>query len=102
MKSNLSLGKFRTEIEMYSRFMLEYEDPLTPLTFSIQFDHASVILSASPYIALKNGVDFLCLSHIQSIKKKRETDGYQAYIFVCGNYSIDDDPIPVRFTLKCA
>lgn len=70
MKSNLSLGKFRNEIGTYSRFMLEYDDPLTPLAFSTQFSHASVILSASPYIALKNGVDFLCLTHIQSIKKK--------------------------------
>ena len=53
MKSNLSLGKFRNEIGTYSRFMLEYDDPLTPLAFSTQFSHASVILSASPYIALK-------------------------------------------------
>ncbi len=102
MKSNLSLGKFRTEIGTYSRFMLEYEDPLTPLAFSVQFDHASVILSASPYIALRNGVDSLCLSHIQSIKRKGKTEGYQAYIFICNNYSMDGDPIPVRFTLKCA
>ena len=48
MKSNLSLGKFRNEIGTYSRFMLEYDDPLTPLAFSTQFSHASVILSASP------------------------------------------------------
>lgn len=102
MKSNLSLGEFRAEIGIYSQFCLEYEDPLTPLTFSTQFDHASVILSASPYIALKKGVDFLCLSHIQSIKKKRKMDGYQSYIFICGDYSIGGDPIPVRFTLKCA
>lgn len=102
MKSNLSLGKFRSEIGMYNRFMLEYDDPLAPLAFSVQFNHVSVILSASPYIALKNSVDFLCLSHIQSIKKKRKTDGYQSYIFICGDYSVDGDPVPVRFTLKCA
>ena len=102
MKSNLSLGKFRNEIGTYSRFMLEYDDPLTPLAFSTQFSHASVILSASPYIALKNGVDFLCLTHIQAIKKKGKMDGYQVYIFVCGEYAMDGEPIPVRFTLKCA
>lgn len=102
MKSNLSLGKFRAEIGTYSRFMLEYDDPLTPLAFSTQFNHVSVILSASPYIAMKNGVDFLCLSHIQSIKKKGKADGYQVYLFTCGDYSIDGDPIPVKFTLKCA
>lgn len=102
MQGNMSLGQFRLEITSYKSFQLLYDDPLSPLTFSILFDNISVILSASPYIALKNNAGYLCLSHIQAIKKHGKAGGYQSYIFQCGDYSASNDPIPVRFILNCA
>lgn len=102
MQANMSLGQFRSEIGSYNSFQLMFDDPLNPLSFSTLFDHVSVILSASPYIALKNSAGYLCLSHIQAIKKRGKTDGYQSYIFQCGDYTVSNDPIPMKFVLKCA
>lgn len=102
MKANMSLGQFRAEIVGYSSFQLVFDDPLSPLTFSVLFDDAAVILSASPYIALKNSAGYLCLSHIQAIKKRGKTEGYQSYIFSCRDLSLSNDPIPVKFVLNCA
>lgn len=102
MKSNMSLGQFRAEIGSYSSFRLMFDDPLSPLTLAVSFDHAIVILSASPYIALKNSSGYLCISHIQSIKKRGKTDGYQSYIFVCNDFTLSNDPIPVKYVLNCA
>lgn len=102
MKSNMSLGQFRAELGSYNSFQLVFDDPLSPLTFSTLFNHAAVILSASPYIALKNSSGYLCLSHIQAIKKCGKTDGYQSYIFVCNDFTISNDPVPVRYVLNCA
>ena len=102
MKGTMSLGQFRSEIMSYKSFQLLFDDPLTPLSFSVLFDQISVILSASPYIALKNSAGYLCLSHIQTIKKRGKDDGLQSYMFQCGDYSASNDPIPVTFVLKCA
>lgn len=102
MKANMSLGQFRAEIVAYNSFQLTFDDPLNPLTFSARFDHATVVLSASPYIALKNSDGYLCLSHIQAIKKRRKTGGYQSYTFICGDFSLSDTPIPVKYVLNCA
>ena len=83
MKSNMSLGQFRAELGSYNSFQLVFDDPLSPLTFSTLFNHAAVILSASPYIALKNSSGHLCLSHIQAIKKRgKQTDTSRIYSFV--------------------
>jgi len=102
MQANMSLGQFRLEIGAYNRFQLLFDDPLSPISFSTQFDHASVILSASPYLALKNSNDCLCLSHIQAIKKRGRTEGYQSYIFLCNDFSFSNDPTPMKFILNCA
>lgn len=102
MQANMSLGQFRSEIGLYNRFQLLFDDPFSPVTFSTLFDHATVILSASPYIALKNSAGYLCLSHIQAIKKRGKTEGYQSYIFQCGDYSSSNEPIPVKYVLNCA
>lgn len=102
MKANMSLGQFRAEITSYNSFQLMFDDPLSPLTFSVLFDHAAVVLSASPYIALKNSTGYLCLSHIQAIKKRGKTDGYQSYIFICGDFSLSDAETPVKYVLNCA
>ena len=102
MQCNMSLGQFRLEITSYKSFQLMFDDPLSPLTFSTLFDNISVILSASPYIALKNSAGYLCLSHIQAIKKRGKKDGYQSYTFQCGDYSASNNPIPVKFVLNCA
>ena len=39
MNSAISLGRFRAETESYDNFLITYEDPLTPMSFSIHFDH---------------------------------------------------------------
>ena len=102
MKSNLSLGQFRSEIGSYHQFQLLADDPLSPISFSVCFDHAAVVLSASPYIALKNSAGHVCLSHIQSIKKRVKTGEYQSYIFMCNDFSVSNDPTEVRFVLNCS
>lgn len=102
MKANMSLGQFRAEITAYNSFQLTFDDPLSPLTFSVLFDHAAVVLSASPYIALKNSAGYLCLSHIQAIKKRGKTDGHQSYTFSCGDLTLSDTPTPIKYVLNCA
>lgn len=101
MNSVLSLGRFRTETEPYKHFLLTYEDPLTPLSFSIAFDHMAVSLSASPYIALKNSDVKLCLSHIDAIKRQGSDGTGKRFILTCCDYSLSDMPSLVKFSLKC-
>lgn len=102
MKGNMSLGQFLAEIGSYDSFQLMFDDPLSPLSFSILFDCATVVLSASPYVALKNSADYLCLSHIQAIKKRGKKDGYQSYIFICNDFTLSNTLTPVKYVLNCA
>lgn len=101
MNSSISLSRFRTETEPYGHFLLTYKDPLTPLSFSVLFDHIAVSISASPYIALKNSDAELCLSHVETIKKYGASDKERCYILVCNDYSSSDTPVSARFSLKC-
>ena len=101
MNSTISLGRFRTETEAYKHFLLTYEDPLTPLSFSVRFDHIAVSLSASPYIALKNSDAKLCLSHVEVIKKYISNAKEKGFILLCNDHSSADAPVPVKFSLKC-
>ena len=101
MNSSISIGRFRSEIESCNRFLLTYEDPLTPLNFSVLFDHIAVNISASPYIALKNSEAKLCLSHIESIKRYCGADAKKGFMLVCKDYSASDIPVQSRFFLKC-
>jgi len=101
MNSTISLGRFRTETEPYNHFLLTYEDPLTPLSFSIHFDHIAISLSASPYIALKNSDAKLCLSHVETIKKHGSNDKEKGFILLCNDHSLANAPVPVKFSLKC-
>lgn len=72
MKSNMSLGQFRSEIGAYKHFQLLADDPLSPISISAMFDHAVVVLSASPYVALKNSATaFASAISLQSRKDAR-------------------------------
>jgi len=102
MKSNLSLGQFRIEAEAYKDIIVTFDDPLSPLKFSLQFDHIAVNISASPYIALKSSSARMCLNHICSIKRHRRSDDEQSYIFLCNDYTLSDRPTQVRYTLRCS
>lgn len=102
MNSTISLGRFRTETESYDQFLLTYEDPLTPLSFSILFDHMAVSISASPYIALKNSDAKLCLSHVETIKKYGGNGSEKGFILMCFDHSLSSTPVPVKFALKCS
>lgn len=101
MNSTISLGRFRAETESYNQFLLTYEDPLTPLNFSILFDHMAVSISASPYIALKNSDAKLCISHVETIKKHGGDSSGKEFILFCFDYSLSDSPTPAKFSLKC-
>lgn len=101
MNSIISLGRFRAETESYTHFLLTYEDPLTPLSFSILFDHIAVSLSASPYIALKNSDAKLCISHMEAIKKYGSSAEEKRFILLCNDHSLEDAPVPVKFSLRC-
>ena len=101
MNSNISLGNFRAETESYKHFHVAYEDPLTPLSFSMVFDSMVISLSASPYIAFKNNDDRLCLSHVETIRKCGNTGKERRFSIVCNDYSMSDTPVPVKISLKC-
>lgn len=101
MQSNFSISQFRAEIGIYSQFLLSSDNPLLPESMRMGFDHASVILSTAPYIALKNSAGYLCLNHIRSIQKWNKEDGSRSYIVTCGDYSASNDPIEVDFILDC-
>lgn len=102
MNSTISLGRFRAETESYDNFLLTYEDPLTPMSFSIHFDHLMVCLSASPYIALKNSDAKLCLSHVEIIKKYGSNAKEKGFILLCNDHSLANAPVPVKFSLRCS
>jgi len=101
MNPTISMSRFRSETESCKHFLLTYDDPLSPLSFSIPFDHIAVCLSASPYISLRNGNTKLCLSHVESIKKYGSSESEKGFVLVCNDYSLSDIPSPVRFSLKC-
>lgn len=101
MNANLSLGRFRSEIGGYSHFRLYLDEPLNPLSFSASFDNIMVVLSASPYIALKNSAGHLCLSHIQSIEKVERDGKTQSYMLSCKDLAPMRDYPDVRFVLEC-
>ena len=101
MSSVISLSRFKAETELCNQFILTYEDPLTPISLSLRFDHIAVSISASPYIALKNNDMIVCLSHIESIRRYRGTDKENGFIFVCNDYSMSNTPEPVKVFLKC-
>ena len=95
------LNRFKAEAESCNHFLLTYEDALSATSFSILFDQIAVCLSASPYIALKNSTAKLCISHIDAIKRYGSTGDEKGFILMCNDYSADDAPIPVKFSLKC-
>lgn len=101
MNSVISLGRFRAETESYKHFLLTYENPLVPISFSIIFDHIAVSLSASPYIAFKNDNTKLCLSHIETIKKNGCSKKEKCYILICNDHSASNVPVSTRFSLRC-
>lgn len=88
-KQDISLGRFRSEVGRYSKFVLTYNDPLRPVSLSTQFDKIAVSISASPYVALRNETTQLCISHINRILKRKTTKGAQTYLFYCSDYSPD-------------
>lgn len=102
MNSAISLSRFRAETELYDNFLLTYEDPLAPTSFSILFDHLAVCLSASPYIALKSSDAKFCLSHIETIKKYGGTEDEKRFILLCNNYAALDKPSLVKIFLRCS
>ena len=102
MNSAISLGRFRAETESYDNFLLTYKDPLSPMNFSIHFDHLMVCLSASPYIALKNSDAKFCLSHIETIKKYGSQGEEKGFVLLCNDYTASDKPTPVKFSLRCS
>lgn len=101
MNSAISLSRFRTETELCDNFLLTYEDPLTPMSFSICFDHLVVCLSASPYIALKNSDAKFCLSHVETIKRSGSNSKEKKFVILCSDYSLSDQPVPKKFSLSC-
>lgn len=101
MNSTISLGRFRTETEPYNHFLLTYEDPLTPLSFTAHFDHIAVSLSASPYIALKNSDTKLCISHMEVIKLYGSSANEKSFALFCSDHSLVNAPVPVKFFLRC-
>lgn len=98
MKSVISLAQFRGEIASTKNLQLTNDDPLRPSSIDMKVDHVTVVLGASPYIALKNACGSICLSHIKSIKRSLAS-GRRSYIIRCGDYTVSNDPVPVDYWL---
>lgn len=96
----LSLGRFRSEIGQYKKYTLVYNDPLRPISLSIQFDKIAVSLSASPYVALRNETAQICISHIERIQKRKIAEGAQTFLIWCCDHSTDI-PTTMLLHLHC-
>lgn len=96
----LSLGRFRSEIGQYKKYTLVYNDPLRPVSLSIQFDKIAVSLSASPYVALRNETTRFCISHIERIQKRKTAEGAQTFQLWCCDHSTDI-PTTMLLHLHC-
>lgn len=96
---NLSLGQFRELVRDLKPPRLTWDCPFSPLTVSIQMDNVSVILSASPFIALRSGENHVSLSHIQTIKRTTR-HGKNAFMVVCNDYTSTNNPVPVEVLLQ--
>ena len=96
----LSLGRFRSEIGQYKKYTLVYNDPLRPVSLSIQFDKIAVSLSASPYVALRNETAQFCISHIERIQKRKTAEGAQTFLLWCCDHSTDI-PTTMLLHLHC-
>lgn len=109
LNTSLSLGEFREEIRNLKPPFLTRNEPLEPLNISMQADHISIVLGASSYIALRSGNTSVTLSHIMDIipsaKPGRKKRGQKverwrgSYLIVCGDYTLSDDPRPVKYYL---
>ena len=96
--TGLSLGRFREEISGLNPPYFERDEPLEPLSVKMQVDKISVILGASPYIALRSGNTSVTLSHIQTIKPSVK-HGQKSYKVICGDYTASNDPQPIEYRL---
>lgn len=96
----LSLSRFRSEIGQYKKYTLVYNDPLRPVSFSIQFDKIAVSLSASPYVSLRNETAQFCISHIERIQKRKAVEGAQTFLLWCCDHSTDI-PTTMLLHLHC-
>lgn len=101
LKSILSLGQFRNEAGAYKNFEIVSDDPLSPISYAIQFDSMTVCLSASPYIAFNNSAGNFCVSHISGIKRKGKSDKKQSYILMCEDYTLSDSPVETKIFVNC-
>lgn len=98
LTTSLSLGKFREEISDLKPLVLTRDEPLEPLSISMQADSITIVLGASPYIALRSGNTSICLSHIQTVRRSTY-HGKNAFRIVCGDYTASNDPQPIGYLL---
>lgn len=96
----LSLGRFCREVAKMEnpRFLLKINEVLNPLAISAPIDRITVILGASPYIAMHSGLASITLSHIQEIKRSVKR-GRKSYKIICGDYTASNTPEPVAYYL---
>jgi len=98
MKSIITLGRFQQEISGMKGLELIRDEPLEPISIHMPVEHVHVILSASPYIALRSGSVHICLSHIQTIRRSTKR-GRKLYRIKCGDYTASDTAVPVEYCL---
>lgn len=100
-KLKMSLGTFRTDVKELTALYFEADNPLEPLYVYMPVDRISVILSASPYIALRSGSTSIALSHIRWIERSIK-GGRKSYEIICANYTQNlSDPELVKYRLFC-
>ena len=95
---NMTLGQFMKEISGLKPPRLTRDEPFEPLSISMQADSINVILSASPYIALRSGNTSVTLSHVQTVKPSVK-HGQKSYKVICGDYTASNDPQPIEYRL---
>lgn len=101
MNSSISLGRFREEIASFNSFVLTYDNAFSPISFSLTTDHVTVCLSNSPYVSFRDGSVWICLSHIDTIKKSSGGHDEKVFIFICNSYISANTPVEEKFSLRC-
>lgn len=99
MSSQLTMGSFRDEMKKYDSFKLSYDNPLSPLKFSVPLTEVIVCLSASPYIFFRGETFSFALNYIDSIKDIGLHNTEHTFVVACKNY-LSGQPSVVQFLLS--
>lgn len=96
-----SLEQLQGEIGQYKKFTIIHDDPLMPVSLSLQFDTVGVSAVSCRFIALKSGANEFCISHIDRVQKGVDSAGVTVFLLWCKNYTSGQTPATTKLYLCC-